>query len=162
MKDMIATSRQPSQAARDPFALRAKLSHRGTMHEISVVPDLVFGLELPDGSRRYFMVEIDRGTMPITRSHFNQTSFEKKMRGYLAAHAAKQHERQFGWKNFRVLTVTTDQQRVRSMKGALERLHVPRSPGGSLFLFGITDQLHECSPLAYGWTPGAGQSVSLI
>jgi hypothetical protein len=37
-----------------------------------------------------------------------QTSFERKMRAYLAAHAAKQHERHFGWKTFRVLTVTTD------------------------------------------------------
>ena len=58
------------------------------------------------------MVEIDRGTMPVKRSDPEQTSFEGKMRVYLAAHAAKQHERQFGWKNFRVLTVTTDRQRV--------------------------------------------------
>jgi len=39
-------------------------------------------------------VEIDRGTMPITRANFEQTSFERKMRVYLAAHAAKQHEHQ--------------------------------------------------------------------
>ncbi len=116
------------QASRAPFALRAKLAHRGVVREISVVPDVVFGLELPDGSRRYFMVEIDRGTMPISRSRFDQTSFEKKMRGYLAAHAAKQHERQFGWKNFRVLTVTTDRERMQSMKEALRRLRVPCSP----------------------------------
>ena len=35
---------------------------------------------------------------------------------YLAAYAAKQHERQFGWKNFRVLTVTTDRQRMRAQR----------------------------------------------
>jgi hypothetical protein len=162
MKDMIAASRQPSQASRDPFALRAKLSHRGTTREISVVPDVVFGLELPDGSRRYFMVEIDRGTMPITRSRFDQTSFEKKMRGYLAAHAAKQHERQFGWKNFRVLTITTDQQRMQSMKGALEGLRVPRSAGASLFLFSTFDDLRIDDPLAYQWVDGAGNATHLI
>ncbi|HTW53359.1 MAG TPA: replication-relaxation family protein, partial [Stellaceae bacterium] len=103
-----AASRQPMPASRAPFALRAKLAHRGVVREFSVVPDIVFGLELSDGSRRNFMVEIDRGTMPISRADFLQTSFEKKMRGYLAAHAARQHERQFGWKNFRVLTITTD------------------------------------------------------
>ena len=70
------------------------------MRERAIVPDLVFGLALADGSRRYFMVEIDRGTMPIVRSDLMQTSFEQKMRAYLTAHAAKQHERQFGWKTF--------------------------------------------------------------
>ena len=160
--EMIAASRQPSQASRDPFALRAKLSHRGTVREISVVPDLVFGLELPDGSRRYFMVEIDRGTMPITRSRFDQTSFEKKMRGYLAAHAAKQHERQFGWKSFRVLTVTTDQQRVQSMKVALEGLRVPHSSGASLFLFSTFSDLRESDPLAHEWEDGDDRTTRLL
>ena len=53
------------------------------------------------------MVEIDRGTMPIARSDSLQTSFERKMRAYLTAHAGKQHEKHFGWKTFPVLTVTT-------------------------------------------------------
>src|SRR5260370_5753178 len=112
--EIKAASRRPMQASRAPFALRAKLAHRGVVREISVVPDVVFGLELSDGSRRHFMVEIDRGTMPISRADFTQTSFEKKMRAYLTAHAATQHERQFGWKTFRVLTVTTDRQRMQS------------------------------------------------
>src|SRR5712671_6561954 len=50
----------------------------------------------------------DRGTMPVRRSDPAQTSFEGKMRVYLAAHAAKQHVQQFGWPSFRVLTITTD------------------------------------------------------
>jgi hypothetical protein len=53
-----------------------------------VVPDLVFALDLADGSRRNFIVEIDRGTMPILRSDPDQTSFARKMRVYLAARAA--------------------------------------------------------------------------
>jgi hypothetical protein len=40
------------------------------VHEIGLVPDLVFGLQFPDGSRHSFMVEIDRGTTPIARSDF--------------------------------------------------------------------------------------------
>ena len=73
-----STARRPS--SRHPFMLRAKLSARGLLHETGVDPDLVFGLELAGAERRNFMVEIDRGTMPITRSRFDQTSFEKKMR----------------------------------------------------------------------------------
>ena len=159
--EITAASRQQMQASRAPFALRAKLAHRGVVREIGVVPDVVFGLELPDGSRRYFMVEIDRGTMPISRSDFAQTSFEKKMRVYLAAHAAKQHERQFGWKNFRVLTVTTDRERMQSMKEALRRLHVPHSPGASLFLFSTFDDLRAIDPLAHEWRDGYGRATRM-
>src|SRR5947208_15941431 len=36
------------------------------------------------------------------------------MRAYLVAQAAKQHERQFDWKGFRVLAITTDQHRLLS------------------------------------------------
>src|SRR5437870_2392734 len=39
-------SRHRTPASRDPFAPRAKLSQRGKGHEIGVVPDLVFGLQL--------------------------------------------------------------------------------------------------------------------
>src|SRR6202162_885466 len=120
-----APPRRPMRDTRHPFALRARIVHNGIAREISVIPDLVFGLQFADGMRRNYMVEIDRGTMPVVRADFAQTSFEKKMHAYLAAHAAKQHERQFGWKNFRVLTVTTDRQRMQSMKEASRRLRVP-------------------------------------
>jgi hypothetical protein len=157
-----AASRQPMQASPAPFALRAKFAHRGAVREISVVPDIVFGLGLSGGARRNFMVEIDRGTMPIIRSRFDQTSFEKKMHAYLAAHAAKQHERQFGWKNFRVLTITTDQQRMQSMKEALAGLRVPRSIGASLFLFGTFDECRTFDPLSHAWIDGIDRRVRLM
>ena len=117
--EIIAAFPEQQRNARNPLALRVRLAHDGVTHDVGVVPDLVFGLRFPDGSRRCFMVEIDRGTMPISRADISQTSFERKMRAYLTAHAAKQHERQFGWKTFRVLTVTTDQNRMRSMMEAL-------------------------------------------
>ncbi len=150
------------QASRALFALRAKLAYRGVVREISVVPDIVFGLELPDGSRRYFMVGIDRGTMPVIRSRFDQTSVEKKMRVYLAAHAAKQHEREFGWGNFRVLTVTTDRQRVESLKEASRRLRVPRSADAALFVFATFDELRASDPLTSEWQDGNDRPARLI
>jgi hypothetical protein len=162
MEDMIAASRQPMRARRAPFALRAKLSQHGKMREVSVVPDLVFGLQLANGKRWNFMVEIDRGTMPICRSDPDQTSFEQKMRVYLAAHAARQQQRQFGWKNFRVLTITTDPQRMQSMKEALEGLRVLCGGGASLFLFATFDELRASNPVAHNWRDGEGRSVHLI
>ena len=112
--EFVAAFPDQRVAARNPFTLHVTLSHRGVNHEMGLVPDFVFGLTLADSSRRHFTVEIDRGTMPVVRSDtFRQTSFEEKMRAYVTAHAAKQHERQFGWKTFRVLTVTTDRHRSR-------------------------------------------------
>jgi hypothetical protein len=118
---------------------------------------------LADRSRRQFLVEIDRGTMPVVRSDtFRQTSFEEKMRGYLTAHAAKQHERQFGWNTFRVLTITTDNRRARTMMEALRSLRVPHSAGASLFFFSSRDGLRRTDPLAHAWHDGNARDVRLI
>ncbi len=131
------------------------------MRDVGVVADLVFGLDLADGSRRNFMVEIDRGTMPIVRSDPDQTSFARKIRAYLTAHAAKLHEQQFGWKNFRVLTVTTDHRRMQSLKEASQRFCVPRSPGAALFLFATFDDLRAGDPLTSEWQDGNDRPMHL-
>jgi len=140
------------------FALRAQLNQNSITREISVVPDLVFGVRFSDGSRRCFMVEIDRGTMPVARSNIRQTSFARKMRVYLAAHAAGQHEQQFGWKTFRVLAVTTDDLRLRSMQ---EELHTNDSPGANLFFFVSRQKLVGADPLGSIWQDGLGRIVVL-
>ena len=127
-----------------------------------IIPDIVFGLELPDGGRRNFLVEIDRGTMPVRRSDPEQTSIERKMRVYLAAHAAKQHREQFGWANFRVLIVTTDQRRIGSMIDAGRRLRVLRGVGPALFLFNTFDTLRTTDPFACEWLDGNRQTAKLI
>ncbi len=159
--EMVTAFPDQSFSERNPFALRVRIFRRGSVHDIGLVPDLVFGLQLADGSRRCFMVEIDRGTMPISRSNLTQTSFERKMRAYLTAHATKQHERHFGWKNFPVLVVTTDRHRVRSMKEALRRLRVARSPGDRLFVFAIRADLSGNDPLTHVWSDGDGQDARL-
>ena len=59
------------------------------------------------------------------------------------AHAGKQHEKHFGWKTFRVLTVTTDQHSTQSMMEALRQLHVPNSTGAPLFFLQLAT---SCAP----------------
>jgi len=160
--DIIAAAPEATQQARNPLALKVKLSGRGVLRETGLVPDLVFGLTLRDGSGRSFMVEIDRGTMPIVRHDLTQTSFEKKMRAYLTAHAAGVHERHFGWKTFRVLVVTTDRHRLQSMTEALHQLHIPHSLGAPLFFFATRDDLRAADPLMHTWQDGAGKPQRLI
>src|SRR3954453_17033787 len=160
-EDIIADAPRPLPTM-NPFSLHAKLSDHGVMRETAIIPDIVFGLELADGIRRNFMVEIDRGTMPVRRSDPEQTSIDRKMRVYLAAHALKQHREQFGWANFRVLIVTTDQHRIGSMIDAMYRLRVSRGIGSALFLFNTFDALRTADPLACDWLDGNRQTVTLI
>jgi hypothetical protein len=142
--------------------LRVKVRHRGALCEIGLIPDFVFGLRFGNGSQRKFMVEIDRGTMPVFRSDFTQSSIEKKMRAYLAAHAARLHERHFGWKSFRVLVVTTDDHRVQNMMAALRSLHVRGSIGPSLFFFATREEVRGRDPLHCLWRDGAGKPQALV
>jgi hypothetical protein len=160
-EDMIAAAPHGLPAT-NPFSLHAKLSDRSIIHEAAIIPDIVFGLELSDGSRRNFMVEIDRGTMPVRRSDPEQTSIERKMRVYLAAHTAKQHREQFGWTNFRVLIVTTDQHRIGTMIDSLRRLRASRGIGPALFLFKTFDDLRSPDPLGCEWLDGNRRAAKLI
>ena len=160
--ELVASFANQDLNASNPFAMQARVNHKGTMVNVGIVPDLAFGLRFRDGSRRCFMVEIDRGTMPIVRANFLQTSFDRKMRAYLSAHAAREHERHFGWKTFRVLTVTTDAIRVQSMREALSDIHIPHSPGPSLFFFATHDELHADDPLLHNWKTGDNRKVSLL
>jgi hypothetical protein len=159
--EIVAGIHAQARGVRTP-AMKARVSNQGVSREIGVVADFVFGLQLANGSRRHFMVEIDRGTMPVSRSDFAQSSFEHKMRAYLTAHAAKQHERHFGWKTFRVLTVTTDEHHMRSMMDELRRLHVPHSMGPALFLFATRAALRASNRLAYAWRDGTGRHSQLV
>src|SRR5262249_1002761 len=135
--ELIAAFPEETRNLRNPLSIRVNVSRDGKSQKIGVVPDFVFGIGFPDGSRRCLTVEIDRGTMPISRSDLGQTSFERKMLGYLASYADRLHERQFGWKTFRVLTVTTDHHRLRSMLERVRHAQVPQTPGPSLFWFAL-------------------------
>jgi hypothetical protein len=160
--ELIAAFPEQTRSTGNPLALRVSISQNGNTHDIGLIPDLVFGLKFPDGSRRCFMVEIDRGTMPISRSDLRQTSFQRKMHAYLAAYAGKQHAQHFGWRNFRVLTVTTDEQRMRSMQDGLRQLNIPDSPGATLFFFATRSALSISNPLAHNWHDGIGRGIKLI
>lgn len=160
-EEIIAEFPDQRFEARNPFKLTVNVSQDGVMHQVGLIPDLVFGLRFPDGSRRCFMVEIDRGTMPVTRSDIRQTSFARKMRAYLSAHAARQHERQFGWRNFRTLVATTDENRMRTMMKALDNIRIPRSAGPGLFLFTHRFDPANTSVLETSWLDGTERSVRL-
>ncbi|HEU5122566.1 MAG TPA: replication-relaxation family protein [Verrucomicrobiae bacterium] len=125
--------------ANQPF--RWKMNVQG--QRFSVAPDRVFALEFTgsDGNiqRSYFFLEADRGTMPVTRKTLSQSSFYRKLLAYEATWAQAIHEKNFGFNRFRVLTVATSPERVKSLIEACSRLKT----GHGLFLFTDTKILER-------------------
>jgi len=146
----------------NPFSFRVTVAHQGARHEIGLVPDIAFAIDPKKGVGRNFLVEIDRGTMPITRADFSQTSIERKFRSYLSAYLSRLLERKFDWKHFRVLFVTSDDNRVRTMIEALRSIQPPSAPGSSLFLFASREALLAADPLTALWLGVDGKSRRLL
>ena len=105
---------------------------------VGVVPDRVFALEptTPDsqGERLVFFLEADRGTMPITRSSLRLSSVDRKLRAYEATWSRQIHESKLGISRFRVLTVTSSNDRTGHILEHIKSL--PRGRG----LFLCTDR----------------------
>jgi hypothetical protein len=77
--------------------------------------------------------------MPITRGDLSQTSYYRKLLAYEATWTQNLHRTRFGWQRFRVLTVTTNSERVPGMIEACRKLR----QGRGLFLFTDTNILQE-------------------
>lgn len=154
-------SSQDVQTHRKPFCWSVNVN--GTS-KLGLIPDRVFALEFLDlpaeRNRAYFFLEADRATMPVMRDSLRQSSFYRKLLAYEATWTQKIHVSRFGFHRFRILTVTTSQERVGHLIDACRKL--PRGQG--LFLF--TD-LNSFSAhptlLSLPWQSGqAGQTARLI
>ncbi|WP_194479223.1 replication-relaxation family protein [Bradyrhizobium sp. CCBAU 53338] len=133
----------------------------GVLTRNAVVPDALFGLQYDDGTESYFMLEIDRGEMPVERYRdITRTYFSKKLNTYWEAYRRRCHVTELGLESFRVLTVTTTRERVERMIAAVGRMTQGR--GSNVFLFADQQMLSAAgSPLAVQWISGKGESVEL-
>jgi hypothetical protein len=119
---------------REPFQWNVNI---GRQHRCGVIPDQVFGLE-SNGQCCWYFLEADRATMPITRSDLNQTSFYRKLLAYEMTWIQNIHRHNFGIHRFRVLTVTTNLERIQGMIAACQKL----KQGRGLFLFTDIETLY--------------------
>jgi hypothetical protein len=132
--------------------------------KLTAAPDRVFALEFTgaDGKKRrgYFFLEADRGTMPVIRKNFLQTSFHRKLLAYEATWTHKIHEKRFGFPRFRVITVTTSAARVKSLLDACAKLE----RGHGLFLFADRSILEKPDEiLSTPWSTGkSGENGTLL
>ena len=130
------------------------------MREIGLLPDYVFALILPDGRRRPFVVEIDRGTMPVERTTLDQSSMLRKLLAYEGGRKQDLHMSRFGWRNFRVLITTTNRDRLDTMRAVIAR--TPELNNSPLFLFAEHDELSNASLLEEVWTDTNGKVHALV
>jgi hypothetical protein len=118
---------------REPFQWKVNIGIK-----CSVIPDHVFGLEF-NGQQCWYFLEADRATMPVTRGNLNQTSFYRKLLAYETTWTQNIHRRDFEIHRFRVLTVTTNSERVQRMISVCQKL----KQGRGLFLFTDTKTLQQ-------------------
>jgi hypothetical protein len=120
-------ARMPEETRMSPLPFRIPIRN-GT-----VIPDGLFGLEYRASSTRsyrFFALEVDRGTMPISRADSSQTSYLAKLAGYHDIIDRRLHKQHWGISSLFVLTVTTSPERLaRMLSGCAELSSSP------LFLF---------------------------
>lgn len=162
---IIRQSPEVTQQAREPLRWEVERIERGRKEIFSVVPDGLFGLSFSDNTASYFLLEIDRGTIPLRRTDTYGTAawrknIEYKLRTYYEGWRASRHVEQFGVKQLRVLWVTSSRTRMENMINIQQS--VTGGKGSALFLFGSREELRASNPLGFGWVSGTGKKVGLM
>jgi hypothetical protein len=127
--EILARAPKPTQNARQPFAIPASISHlfpdgKVRKSDVPVLPDAVFGLQYPNGTFRCFALEIDRGTMPLTRGNLDETSYLRKLLQYREVISRGVYKAHFGMTTtpMLLLTVTTNERHLDGIKDLLRDL----------------------------------------
>jgi hypothetical protein len=153
----------PGEIAQGRQSFRWRVSIEGGL-KLGVIPDRVFGLEYSDEAgnldRAFFFLEADRGTMPVRRRNLAQTSLYRKLLAYEATWSQSIHRKRFGFHRFRVLTVTSSAERLRSLVEVCSQL----KRGHGLFLFADRASFEKAADIfSLTWQIGRqGESTRLL
>jgi hypothetical protein len=159
--EILAAAPEATRRLRLPFRWQVEVIERDKLHRLGAEPDRVFGLRFagaPEHRRlAYFFLEADRGTMPVVRRGLDQTSFRRKLLGYRETWRQGLHRRHLGIPNFRVLTVTTNEERMRHLAAACRSI----PDGQRLFLFMNRESVACGDILAQEWVNGRDEGFRL-
>jgi len=143
-----------------PFRWKVTIDKR---FKLGVIPDRVFAFDVENGSgsrnRVFFFLEADRGTMPVKRRTLSQTSFFRKLLAYEATWSQGHHRSLFGFNRFRVMTVTSSPERMKSLVKACSQL----DRGHGLFLFFNRGDFENTADISSKvWVSGKGEASELF
>ena len=155
-------SRSPVQTrrAKYPFRWQTQITYNGEHHNIAIVPDYVFGIRDGDKEKFYF-VEIDRGTMPISRKNMTQSSFMRKVLSYSDTFERGLALNRFDMRGFQILTVTTSQERIQNIQDVIADMP-ETSFSANTFLFKVKGDHQGRLPFHAGWQNWKGYFVSTL
>lgn len=152
------------QRARYPFRWNTRVRHHGQHYDLAIAPDYVFGIEQmrDDGraKRRYYFVEIDRGTMPVIRRDIRQSSILRKARSYVDSFERSLPTKRFGMSGFQVLFIVKSDQRMADIQAAIKASDLPSLPAG-LFLFRYIDNTQASLRFSEMWSNLRGKQLPL-
>ena len=136
------------------------ISNDSVTVKTTVIPDAAFALQSPGAQPSYFVLEVDRGTMPVTRGDFSQSSFLRKIIAYKETRRTGALWKRFQIPGFRVLIVAESARRLASLQavtaGCFQRGE------SEMFLFACTSQLIAmANTFACTWQTCSGHSVVL-
>jgi Replication-relaxation len=135
-------AKAPARETDNAFEIPASISYtlprsQNTQRaDIKIVPDGLFELEYThDGtaSYRFFALEADRSTMPVTRGNLHQSSYLRKMLAYQEIAAQHVYRTHLGVPNLLILNVTTNEQHMRALMELVNELTAGK--GSKVFLF---------------------------
>lgn len=163
-EQIIAAAPEETRFAREPLRWHVTKSVMGKRESFSVVPDGLFGLAFADGTAAYFLLEIDRGTIPLKRTDVRGTTAWRKniaykLATYYEGWKAKQHERQFGVKQVRIAVVTSSPERVQNMLAIVDEITTGR--GTNFFVFIDREKMKGKNVLEVRWLTAKGAEVKL-
>ena len=163
--DILAAAPEKTRTAREPLRWSVDKVLMGKRQSFSVVPDGLFGLRFSDETAAYFLLEVDRGTIPICRTDKAGSSAWRKniaykLATYYEGWKAERHVKQLGVKQVRVAIVTTSAARVKNMLSVVDE--ITEGKGTNFFLFIDRASLAASDPLRAEWLSGKGETVRLI
>jgi len=162
--EVLALAPEATRTAREPLRWKVDKTMMGRRETFSVVPDGLFGLLFSDETAAYFVLEVDRGTIPLVRTDVAGTpawrkSITYKLATYWEGWKAGQHAKQFGVKQVRMAMVTSSAERVENMLAIVDELTEGR--GSNFFLFIDREALRASNPIDAKWTTGKRETIRL-
>ena len=126
-----------------------------------LIPDGAFYLKAPGGEARYFVLEVDRGTMPVSRRKLLQSSFLRKIMAYQETRRQGVLWKQFQVPAFRVLVVAESRRRLATLQQATAASF--KRGESTMFLFAVAAELlAQPDALSHSWETCAGTKVRLF
>lgn len=150
----------------DPFTLHVNVRYNGRAPcSVAIRPDRLCSLVFPDETRLNFAIEYDTGSMPVAskanrrrRPEDRRTTYEDKLAAYAAAWQSRDHTDTWGFKSFRVLTITQSEERIAHMIEAQRALNILNG----FFLYTTPERIEQHGTLGPAWISVSSNAVSLL